>query len=279
MSSAAEPIDYKSLKTQFSENGYVVLKQFFTEAQMPALLDAILRATPAEGQGGLSKGTMQFRSNLFYNSPFIQSFISQKSVVDFLQNIIGKDFWIRWDQAVGKGPHSPVFPWHQDNGYNELECEHFQFWIAVTKSTAENGTIVIAPKSHLNGRLGHYYDGKHTCFTGNVDNTVMIEAEPGDVLLFSSLTLHKTLPNITDDDIRWAYVLEFMSIEDYDPSVPSPYFQVSKQGQPFGQFIQKHPAKSILTDMQYHLRKLKGPLRAIYQKVKSLRLAPNPSSA
>ncbi|MDO8960591.1 MAG: phytanoyl-CoA dioxygenase family protein [Methylophilus sp.] len=278
MSSAAKSLDYTNLKKQFSENGYVLLKQFFSDAQMPALLDAIQKAKPAEGQGGLSKGTMQFRSNLFYNSPFIQSFISQQKVVDFLQNIIGKDFWIRWDQAVGKGPRSPVFPWHQDNGYNELACEHFQFWIAVTKSTAENGTIVIVPKSHLNGRLGHYYDGKHTCYTGNVKDEIMIEAEAGDVLLFSSLTLHKTLPNITDDDIRWAYVLEFMSIEDYDPSVPSPYFQVSKEGKPFGQFIQQHPAKSILTDLQYHLKKLKGPLRAASNKLKSLGSTRVPSS-
>jgi ectoine hydroxylase-related dioxygenase (phytanoyl-CoA dioxygenase family) len=278
MSSATESLDYASLKKQFSENGYVLLKQFFSDAQMPALLNAILEAKPAEGQGGLSKGTMQFRSNLFYNSAFIQKFISEKKVVDFLQNIIGKDFWIRWDQAVGKGPKSPVFPWHQDNGYNELACEHFQLWIAVTKSTAENGTVVIAPKSHLSGRLGHYYDGKHTCFTGNVKDEIMIEADAGDVLLFSSLTLHKTLPNTTDDDVRWAYVLEFMSIEDYDPSVPSPYFQVSKEGKPFGQFIQQHPAKTILTDLQYHLKKLKGPLRAASSKLKRLGFTRTPSS-
>jgi uncharacterized protein (DUF1919 family) len=110
MSSATPQLDYSSLKSEFSKNGFVVLKHFFPKEDMPALLDAILQAKAAEGEGGLSKGTMQFRSNLFYNSPFIQSFISQKKVVDFLQNIIGTDFWIRWDQAVGKGPRSPVFP-------------------------------------------------------------------------------------------------------------------------------------------------------------------------
>jgi hypothetical protein len=98
----------------------------------------------------------------------------------------------------------------------------------------------------------------------------MIEAEAGDVLLFSSLTLHKTLPNITDDDIRWAYVLEFMSIQDYDPSVPKPYFQISKNGQSFGQFIQTHPGKNLWSDIQYTARKLKGPLRTHYNKLKSL---------
>jgi len=260
--------DLAQLKSDFEDKGFIVLKHFFAQDEMPALLEYILQAEPSEGQGGLSKGAMQFRSNLFYKSKNIQNFITQQKMVDVLRHLIGNDFWIRWDQAVGKGPGAPVFPWHQDNGYNELSCEHFQFWIAVTKSTEQNGTILISPESHLKGRLPHTFDGKHTCYQGEVDQSMMIEAEPGDVLLFSPLTLHKTLPNVTADDVRWAYVLEFMSLKDYDPGVPKPYFVVSKEGKPFGEFVHHHPAKNMFTELEYQLRKLKGPVRVALQRVK-----------
>ena len=270
MTSAVYPTDFSGLKQAYKKNGFCILRSFFSKDEMPKLLDDILSAEPSEGMGGLSKGAMQFRSNLFYKSKNIQKFITESKLVSLIQNVIGDDFWIRWDQAVGKSPSAPVFPWHQDNGYNELSCEHYQCWIAVTKSTSENGTIVISPESHLKGRLPHTFDGRHTCFKGDVDKSIMIEAEPGDVLLFSSLTLHKTLPNISQSDVRWAYVLEFISIKDYDPSVPSPYFVVSKEGKPYGEFINKHPAKNILIDLKFHLRILKGPLRVTYKKIKKI---------
>ncbi|OYZ71231.1 MAG: hypothetical protein B7X98_00150 [Methylophilaceae bacterium 17-43-7] len=270
MTSAVYPNDFAELKQHYHQNGFCILRSFFSKDDMPQLLDDILSAEPSEGQGGLSKGAMQFRSNLFYKSKNIQKFITQQKLVSLVQHIIGYDFWIRWDQAVGKGPNAPVFPWHQDNGYNELSCEHFQCWIAVTKSTSENGTIVISPKSHLNGRLPHTFDGRHTCYKGEVNHSTMIEAEPGDVLLFSSLMLHKTLPNISQSDVRWAYVLEFMSLNDYDPSVPKPYFVISKDGKPYGAFINQHPAKNMLIDIAFHLRKLIGPLRAAFKRLKEL---------
>ncbi len=270
MTSAVYPIDSPRLKLTYQQNGFCILRSFFSKDEMLQLLNDILNAEPSEGQGGLSKGAMQFRSNLFYKSKNIQKFITQSKLVTLIQDIIGNDFWIRWDQAVGKGPNAPVFPWHQDNGYNELSCEHYQCWIAVTKSTIENGTIVISPESHRKGRLPHIHDGLHTCYKGEVDKSTMIEAEPGDVLLFSSLTLHKTLPNITQSDVRWAYVLEFISLRDYDPSVPSPYFVISKDGKPYGEFISNHPAKNIFIDLQFQLRKLKGPFRLACKKLKEL---------
>lgn len=270
MTSASHQTNLAQLKQSYTQEGFCILRNFFSEEDMPQLLDYILEAEASEGQGGLSKGTMHFRSNLFYKSRNIQKFITQTKLVDVLQYVIGSDFWIRWDQAVGKGPNAPIFPWHQDNGYNELSCEHFQCWIAVKKSTSDNGTIVISPESHLKGRLPHTYDGRHTCYVGEVDKSTMIEANPGDVILFSSLTLHKTLPNITNNDVRWAYVLEFMSLKDYDPSVPSPYFVVSKDGLPYGQFVSKHPARSILTDIKFQIKKLKGPMRVMYKKLKGM---------
>jgi ectoine hydroxylase-related dioxygenase (phytanoyl-CoA dioxygenase family) len=240
-------VDLEKLKSSFNNDGYVVVKNVFSPEEMPALLDAIKNAAHYENTGnpGLTKGTMEFRSNTFYNSEFIQKFISQQKIIDLLKPIVGDNIWTRWDQAVGKGPNAPFFPWHQDNGYNKLPIEHYQFWIAVTKSTYENGTIVLSPGSHKNKMMSHNSDGQFEHYEGEVTNAMMIEAEPGDVLIFSSFTLHATLPNTTKNDVRWAYVIEYMSLDHFDPTVNSPYFVVARDGKSTQEFAKKHPASTF----------------------------------
>ena len=253
-------IDIEELKSSFNNDGYVLIKNVFSAGEMPPLLDAIKNAERDEdvANPGLSKGSMEFRSNLFYKSKFIQNFVSQQKIIDFLKPIAGENIWTRWDQAVGKGPNSPLFPWHQDNGYNKLTHEHFQFWVAVTKSTPENGTILISPGSHKHKMLPHISDGKHMHYDGEVTNAIMIEAEPGDVLIFSSFTLHATVPNTTKDDTRWAYVIEYMSLNDFDPTVKAPYFVVARNGKSVQEFIKKHPAKPLKDRLLSKLSRLKS---------------------
>lgn len=241
-------VDVEKLKSSFDNDGYVVIKNVFSPEEMPPLLDAIVNADRYENTSnpGLTKGTMEFRSNTFYKSEFIQNFISQQKIIDLLKPIAGENIWTRWDQAVGKGPNAPFFPWHQDNGYNKLPIEHYQLWIAITKSTQENGTILISPGSHKHRMLSHHSDGQFEHYEGEVTNAIMIEAEPGDVLIFSSFTLHATLPNITKDDTRWVYVVEYMSLNDFDPTVNSPYFVVARDGKSTQDFTTRHPGNTLL---------------------------------
>jgi hypothetical protein len=69
---------------------------------------------------------------------------------------------------------------------------------------------------------------------------VPIAAQKGDVVIFSSLTLHRTLPNRTQAD-RWAYVIEYMSVRHFDPFIEPPYFLVSEDGRSAPRFSARHP--------------------------------------
>lgn len=250
-------IDIKKLRSSFDNEGYIVLKSFFLPEEMPPLLEAIKTAECAEtATKNLSKDSMVFRSNLFYKSKQIQDFISQQKIIDVLKNLAGDNIWTRWDQAVGKGPNSDTFPWHQDNGYTKLPHQQFQFWVAVTKSTAENGAILLSPGSNRLGLMSHKSNGKHLYYDGEVSKSVMVEAEPGDVIIFSSFTLHATRPNTTKDETRWAYVIEYMSLDHYDHQVTSPYFVVARNGKSTSEFIAKHPGKKFsdtLKEISYQI--------------------------
>jgi phytanoyl-CoA hydroxylase len=115
-----------------------------------------------------------------------------------------------WDQAVYKKPE-PVreFPWHQDNGYTFVEPQSYlTCWVPLTPATVDNGCPWVVPGMHLYGTVHHEMTSWGWCCDVDSSSAVPIEAEPGDVVVFSSLTPHRTGPNTTDE-VRKAYILQY----------------------------------------------------------------------
>jgi ectoine hydroxylase-related dioxygenase (phytanoyl-CoA dioxygenase family) len=245
-------------KQEFLDNGYILLRGLFARDEVAGLLEDIKTAKlKNEGTDNLTKGAMVFRSNVFCLNPAIQDFISQPRIIGVLSQVIGPDIWVRWDQAVAKGPGAGIFPWHQDNAYNGLLDEHFQLWIALTESTAQNGALWLAPGSHKHHDLRHRSLDNHLAYVGEPEEKVLIETQPGDVVLFSSRLLHTTTPNVTVDSTRWAYVVEYMSLDIYDHLLGSPYFIVARNGKSCPSFVHTHPAKSIKGSVRQAAHKIR----------------------
>ena len=238
-------------REEFQKQGYIILRGFFCEDEINTLMEDIKTTEIKEdGQHVLNKGTLNFYSNLFSRSKKIQEFVSQPKLVDFLKQVIGPEFWIRWDQAVVKGPGAVTFPWHQDNAYSGLKDLHYQLWIALTKMTHENGGLWLVPGSHKHF-LPHKMIDKHAVYQGEPENPVFIEGKPGDVVLFSSLTLHSTTPN-TSQDYRWAYVVEYMSLDHFDPTINPPYFIVAQDGKLQPEFVNSYRGKdNVINQLKY----------------------------
>jgi ectoine hydroxylase-related dioxygenase (phytanoyl-CoA dioxygenase family) len=178
---------------------------------------------------------MVFYSGLFFHSQAIQEFISQPRVVELLVPIIGPDFWVRWDQAVAKHPGADTFAWHQDNGYSLLHDGYYQLWVALSDMTLDNGGLWLDPGSHRR-LLPHRTIGSHRVHDGTPQHPVFVGAQAGDVVVFSSLLLHSTTPNTTQQ-ARWAYVVEYMSIHHFDPGAEPPYLEVARAGKPAPRFV------------------------------------------
>jgi hypothetical protein len=245
-------------RKEFSEQGFTTARGFFNQEEMDSLIHDIRTADPKSQQpSGLDKGELIFYHNIFFRSKKLQQFISQPRLVDFLKQVIGPDFWVRWDQAVFKGPGSGEFPWHQDNGYNGLKNEHFQLWVALSKMNNERGGLWLVPGSHKNGILPHKSVGGHKAYVGSTENAICLDAEVGDVVLFSSLMLHYTAPNISNHD-RWAYVVEYISLDHYDPYIKPPFFVVARDGKPQPEFVNSYRGRERLANrMKYVVPGLK----------------------
>jgi hypothetical protein len=228
---------------QFDRDGFIVARRMFSPGQMQDFIDECQsfegkvrdRAEPN------SKGRMQFYSELFRESELVRRFVTQQSLIDFISPITGPDLWLRWDQAVAKGPQSGVFAWHTDEAYDGLTQRHFEVWIALTEMRADNGGLWVIPGSHKR-RHRHHRIGNHMVADASPlldapsGGKVFVEAEAGDVVLFSSGLLHKTYENTTTK-ARWAYVAEMLQIGTFDPAVEAPYFVTFRDGKPACEFV------------------------------------------
>jgi hypothetical protein len=225
----------KQLKQEFNDKGYVIFRNFFSKEQMNLLIEDIKEAKTRNGVSGLNKGGLAFYSSLFFYNQKIQEFIAQPKVVSLLKEIIGPDFWVRWDQAVAKKAGADTFAWHQDNAYSDLHDEYYQLWVALSDMTPDNGGLWLQPGSHKR-HWPHKWVNNHLECKKIPENPVFVEAKAGDIIVFSSLILHSTTPNVTQDP-RWAYVIEYMSINHFDPGIEPPYFVVARDGKPKPEFV------------------------------------------
>jgi hypothetical protein len=246
------------LRQEFEEKGYVILKGFFSKEEAENLLENI-KIAQQRYEDNLTRGAMVFRTVVFFRSKEIQEFLAQQKIIDVLSELIGPDIWVRWDQAVAKGPGADTFPWHQDNGYNKLQDIHYQFWISLTKTTVDNGGLLLVPGSHKQA-LPHKQVGAEWVYDGVPENSVLIEADPGDVVIFSSFLLHSTTPNVTQET-RWAYVPEYMSLDHYDPDAQSPYFVVARDGKSCPEFVKSYRGKQNLKNRIKYLPVTASPTR------------------
>ncbi len=133
------------------------------------------------------------------------------AIADIVHDLVGPDARLYWDQAVYKRPHTDdVVPWHQDNGYGYVEPqEYLTIWVPLGDATLDNGTVWVVPDGHRRGTLVHAETAEgQRCLPEVTDGATAVELPAGSVVAFSSLTPHRTGPNLTDETRR-AYILQY----------------------------------------------------------------------
>ena len=101
-------------------------------------------------------------------------------------------------------------PWHQDNGYAYVEPQaYLTCWIPLVDATLDNGCVWVLPGYHERGTIAHWpTELGWRCLPEDADGAVPVEAPAGSVVVFSSLTPHRTGPNRTGA-VRSAYIVQY----------------------------------------------------------------------
>ena len=215
---------YRALSVEqarhYDENGFVVLEDVFDADTMAAILAEIdpleektedFLRTREDGRLFIAQaGAITFTPHLAARSPALREFCGSRPFRDLCHDLIGDDVRLYWDQAVYKKPApGREFPWHQDNGYTYIEPQRYlTCWVALTEATVENGCPWVVPGLHRRGTLEHWMTEYGWECIRDASGAVPAPVGAGGIVVFSSLTPHRTGPNHSTG-VRKAYIVQF----------------------------------------------------------------------
>ena len=106
-------------------------------------------------------------------------------------------------RLVSPGAVDLTTPPHQDGAYLRNTKRAWSAWLPLGACPIELGPLAVLPRSHRDGLLPHGPAGSLKGVEVPEDATwAAADLEEGDVLLFSCMTIHRALPNVTADRLR-----------------------------------------------------------------------------
>jgi phytanoyl-CoA hydroxylase len=204
----------------FNVQGFVKVEGAFSADEVAAVTAAIdpLEAVGEERLrqvgGTVSIATadvITFTTHIARRSEVLKAFAAHPFIKGACHDLLGDEVRLYWDQSVYKKTgEAREFPWHQDNGYTFIEPEQYlTFWLPLVDVDEENGCPWIAPGLHRGGTLDHWTTSIGLKCLETVTDAVPVPARAGDAIIFSSLSPHRTGPNLRPGSVRKAYILQY----------------------------------------------------------------------
>jgi len=162
--------------------------------------------------------------------PAVFGLLTNPGLLDVVERVVGPEIasnpvqHVRMKlpkRAIEEGSHNGLvtkIPWHQDNGVILPEADEagiLTVWIALNDATEANGCLQVIPRSHRQGIEAH-------CPTSNglsipekllpVERALPLPMRAGSLLLMTQRTVHSSLDNVTDDQVRISLDLRYQAV-------------------------------------------------------------------
>ena len=218
-------------KKQYEIDGYFILESIIPADHLELLqsecqhaVDQVHAKMDRQGTDILGinhRGNRYFCGQPSCAHPSLKAFIFSDLMAEICRATIGNHAYFHNDQYVVKkgqpGMKSGMkFSWHQDSAYVQAKVgkhpEHITCWCALDDMTDKNGTTYILPIS----RYGNRKLADHVTEKKSNDRVGYFGNDPGDpvivpsgsIAVFSSLTFHRSGPNVTGRERR-AYLTQY----------------------------------------------------------------------
>jgi hypothetical protein len=204
----------------YREQGYLKFGRIFTVSEMDALrqrVDQMIAALP-EGKRPEEMDVPHFQD------PWLFRYLADPRILDVIEDFIGPDIvlWSSHFIAKPKGDGKAV-PWHTDGAYwgkRLIPMQVITLWLAVDRSTAENGCMRVLPASHTayQAALDAYVpvDTQKHVFHIRIPEALIdesravdLEMNIGECHFHDAWTIHGSNPN-TSSNRRCGYTMRYM---------------------------------------------------------------------
>jgi ectoine hydroxylase-related dioxygenase (phytanoyl-CoA dioxygenase family) len=216
----------------FQQHGYLLYhKAVFSPGRLEGL-NTIFEEHLAEKGDKLSDelDTPHFRD------PRLLDFLLDPVVLDLVEPVIGPNIGLFSSHFICKDAYTGrATPWHEDSSFWKTRFDRFDkivtVWLALDRSTRENGCMRVIPGSHSNG-FSEYIpaDKQKNLFPEQirqVDATTAVdfELERGEASLHDSRIIHGAEAN-TSPYRRCGYTMRYFSTELHYNYESFPDFQI-----------------------------------------------------
>ena len=210
-----------SVSDTFSGLPFVERLVALCEASGRALPDAFDFSLPQNGVG--PETPIQV-------GPAVFGLLTNPRLLDLVEEMIGPEIFSNPVQHIRmKLPQHVVpdgctsglitaVPWHQDNGVVMPEADAatiLTVWLPLVDATVENGCLAVVPRSHTSELQPHCPTPHGLQIPAEFVDQVHAQPVPmraGSVLLMTQRTVHSSLENITDNQVRISMDLRYQPI-------------------------------------------------------------------
>jgi ectoine hydroxylase-related dioxygenase (phytanoyl-CoA dioxygenase family) len=204
-----------ALVQNYRRDGYALChQQVFSPARLTQL-QSIFEEHLAEKGDKLSDelDTPHFRD------PRLLEFLLSAEVLDLAEPITGPDIALWSSHFICKDPYTGrATPWHEDSALWEGRVDRYEnivtVWLALDRSTVENGCMRVIPGTHHNG-FSSYIQADSTTNTFNTQiehvdeaSAVCFALEQGECSLHDSRIIHGATAN-TSPFRRCGYTMRY----------------------------------------------------------------------
>lgn len=201
----------------YQQNGYVLFHhQLFSPERLDEL-NGIFEEHLAEKGNALSDelDTPHFRD------PRLLDFLLSDDVLDLVEPIVGPNIALWSSHFICKDPFTGrKTPWHEDSAYWKDRIDRHEgivtVWLALDRSTEENGCMRVIPGSHDNGFSEyHPVDSSTNTFGSEINEVdesraVSFQLERGECSLHDARIIHGASAN-TSPYRRCGYTMRYMT--------------------------------------------------------------------
>lgn len=167
-----------------------------------------------------------------WHGPAVFEMLRCPDLLDLVECFIGPEIFsnpvqhVRIKAPESREPRDPetgqlkmgATNWHQDNGVVTPEADDTRMltvWFPLRHAGIEHGCLQVVPGSHRQGLMDHCPAGPGGLQVpekvASREHAVPLPMDPGDLLFLDKLTLHNSLPNLSDE-IRISFDLRYNPI-------------------------------------------------------------------